>query len=200
MFYPGYGSNEISGTAAEGAEKSLGVARAKLELDCVSEKDAGFYECVAIQGKKTQSVATELHVVSKCRKQNVSAVLVICHTILGFSSGSCIPKTLSMTPPKISQFFETYMMEMGYDAHLRCLTIGKHSTMWIGPDEQPITEGEKFKVMPDGSLIIHDLDFDDMGVYQCLVSNKFGHDMAETFVYPVAVSISSFLAMTAFLF
>ena len=68
MLYPGYGSNEVSAAATEGAEKSLGVARAKLELDCVSEKDAGFYECVAIQGKKAQSVATELHVVSKQKK------------------------------------------------------------------------------------------------------------------------------------
>ena len=81
------------------------------------------------------------------------------------------------------------MMEMGYDAHLKCVTVGRHSTTWMGPDETPITEGEKFKILPDGSLVIHALDFNDMGVYVCIAKNKFGHDLAETFVYPVAVSL-----------
>ena len=35
-----------------------------------------------------------------------------------------------------------------------------------------------------------DLDFVDMGTYQCLVKNEFGTDRIETFVYPVAVSHS----------
>jgi hypothetical protein len=79
------------------------------------------------------------------------------------------------------------MIEMGLDAHLRCITVGRHSTMWIGPDETPIVEGSKYKIMPDGSLVIHNLSFNDMGIFQCVVKNKFGHDMADTFVYPVAV-------------
>lgn len=96
---------------------------------------------------------------------------------------------MTSAPPKITQFYQTYMMEMGFDAHLRCVTVGRHSTMWIGPDEETITEGtNKYKIMPDGSLVIHDLDFNDMGVYVCVAKNQFGHDMAETFVYPVAVS------------
>jgi len=167
VFYPGHGSNEISGITQEEAEKSLGVAHAKLELECITEKDAGFYQCVASQGNKVDTVGTEVHVVS-------------------FGAGNCHPKSLTTSPPKISQYYETYMMEMGYDAHLKCVTVGRHSTTWMGPDEQPIEEGEKFKVMPDGSLVIHNLDFNDMGVYVCVAKNKFGHDMAETFVYPVA--------------
>ena len=47
--------------------------------------------------------------------------------------------------------------------------------------------------MPDGSLVIHNLDFNDMGLYVCVAKNKFGHSLAETFVYPVAVSISIFI-------
>ena len=80
------------------------------------------------------------------------------------------------------------MMEMGLDAHLRCVTVGRHSTTWLGPDEEPLADTDKYKILPDGSLIIKSLTFDDMGVYQCLVKNSFGHDLAETFVYPVAVS------------
>ena len=95
---------------------------------------------------------------------------------------------MSSCPPMISQHYQTYMLEMGYDAHLKCVTIGRHLTIWLGPDEQPITDNDKFKIMPDGSLIIHDLDFSDMGAYVCVAKNKYGHAMAETFVYPVAVS------------
>ena len=81
------------------------------------------------------------------------------------------------------------MMEMGLDAHLKCLTVGKHSTTWLGPDEEPLpVNSDKYQILPDGSLIIKTLTFDDMGVYQCMVKNSYGHDMAETFVYPVAVS------------
>jgi len=167
VFYPGHSSNEISGIDPESTEKSLGVAYAELEMECVTEEDAGIYTCVANQEDKSQTVETEVHVVS-------------------FGAGNCQPKSLTTSPPKISQYYQTYMMEMGYDAHLKCVTVGRHSTTWMGPDETPITEGEKFKILPDGSLVIHALDFNDMGVYVCIAKNKFGHDLAETFVYPVA--------------
>lgn len=166
-FYPGHGSNQIAGASKEAEDKSLGVTIAKLELECVSEADAGFYECVASQGEKTESVGTEVHVAS-------------------YGAGNCQPRSLGTAPPKISEFYQTYMNEMGFDAHLKCLTVGRHSTVWMGPDEQPISDSDKFKIMPDGSLVIHDLDFNDMGVYVCIAKNQFGHDMAETFVYPVA--------------
>jgi len=168
MLYSDHGSNEISGfSETENDEKSLGVAYAELDLECVGQEDAGFYTCVASQGDKTETVETEVHVVS-------------------YGSGNCQPKSLTTSPPKISQYYQTYMMEMGFDAHLKCVTVGRHSTTWMGPDEQPITEGAKFKILPDGSLVIHNLDFNDMGVYVCVAKNKFGHDLAETFVYPVA--------------
>ena len=65
VFYPGYGPEETAEEEAQSAEKSLGVAHAKLDLDCLSEADAGYYECVAEQGAKTESVASEVHIVSK---------------------------------------------------------------------------------------------------------------------------------------
>ena len=53
----------------------------------------------------------------------------------------------------------------------------------------------KVKIFEHKNLIIafyysSDLDFVDMGTYQCLVKNEFGTDRIETFVYPVAVSQS----------
>lgn len=167
VLYPGLSSNQVQEQEIQN-KNSLAVTHAKLELDCVTENDAGFYECVASQGEKTETVATEVRVAS-------------------YGGGQpCQPKSMSSCPPMISQHYQTYMLEMGYDAHLKCVTIGRHLTIWLGPDEQPITDNDKFKIMPDGSLIIHDLDFSDMGAYVCVAKNKYGHAMAETFVYPVA--------------
>lgn len=68
VFYPGHGTNQIGETGqAQGLDKSLGVAIAKLELECISEEDAGFYECVASQGQTTETVGTEVHVVSNSK-------------------------------------------------------------------------------------------------------------------------------------
>ena len=53
---------------------------------------------------------------------------------------------------------------------------------------EPVEEGGKYQIKPDGSLIIRNLDFSDMGNYACLVKNDFGSDKIETFLYPVAVS------------
>ena len=53
---------------------------------------------------------------------------------------------------------------------------------------EPVEEDGKYQIKPDGSLIIRNLDFSDMGNYACLVKNDFGSDKIETFVYPVAVS------------
>ena len=47
------------------ALESLSETKSKISLDCVSEADAGLYECVAQTNSKKTSVATEVHVVSK---------------------------------------------------------------------------------------------------------------------------------------
>lgn len=48
-------------------EDSLGETIARLTIDCVSENDAGFYECVAENSKQQVSVGTVLNVASKFR-------------------------------------------------------------------------------------------------------------------------------------
>lgn len=46
-------------------ENSLGETIARLTINCVSEKDAGLYECVAENSKEQVSVGTLLKVSSK---------------------------------------------------------------------------------------------------------------------------------------
>ncbi len=59
-------SNLLDGDYGSFALESLSETKSKISLDCVSERDAGMYECVAetSSGRKT-SVGTEVHVVSE---------------------------------------------------------------------------------------------------------------------------------------
>ena len=44
---------------------SLGQIKAQVNLDCLTEEDAGVYECVIWNGYETQTTTTELRVESK---------------------------------------------------------------------------------------------------------------------------------------
>ncbi len=61
----------LSSLLAESTEfplTSLSETQSRIELDCISEEDAGLYECVANTNTgKRASVATEVNVVSKYR-------------------------------------------------------------------------------------------------------------------------------------
>ena len=89
------------------------------------------------------------------------AVLLSKLTFSGYGAGTCSKAVPHTTAPKISQYYTTFMMEMGLDAHLKCLTVGKHSTEWLGPDDESLpVNSDKYQILPDGSLIIKTLTFD----------------------------------------
>jgi len=46
---------------------SLGQIKSQVSLDCLTEEDAGVYECVISNGREKKSAATELRVASKLR-------------------------------------------------------------------------------------------------------------------------------------
>lgn len=148
-------------------EDSLGETVARLTIDCVTEKDAGLYECVAENSKEQVSVGTVLKVDS--------------------FSGSTECKVRSRSPPTIHSWFSTYIQTIGSSGKLTCSSQGSPVTRWIAPNDQEIVSGSKYKILPNGDLVIFDLSFEDMGMFQCKVSNNYGHDMKETFVYPLAV-------------
>ena len=45
---------------------SLGQTKSKVSLDCLTEEDAGIYECVISNGREKKSAATEVRIASRC--------------------------------------------------------------------------------------------------------------------------------------
>lgn len=156
LFHYGQSQPKIAG--------SLGQIKSKVSLDCLTEEDAGVYECVITNGKEKKSATTELRVSSfqntRCHKQ---------------------------VKPLIHQWSEMYMQTTGHDAILICRSTGPHEHYWIGPNGKPVDiKSQKYQMTHQGDLIVRKLSFEDMGNFQCLVKNINGSDMIETFVYPLA--------------
>jgi len=160
------------------AAESMAETKSRVEVDCMSQEDAGLYECVASNKKKTEMVAAEVRMAS-----------------FESSSPACSPAPAGgrltgrrRIAPRINQWISTFMQLLGTEAHLLCRTDHDEAktTYWVGPDDQAIEESEKYRLLTNGDLLIRDLAFSDMGMFKCIVRNDFGEDMKETFVYPHA--------------
>ena len=80
---------------------------------------------------------------------------------------------------------------IGSDVQLLCRAGGHPAptTSWIGPEDNKITNSDKFKILENGDLIIRDLSWDDMGNYECVAQNQLGSDRTTLFLYPTLVSL-----------
>jgi hypothetical protein len=185
----------------------MSETRARLELDCISEEDAGIYECVAqTTTGKSLAITTEVNVVSKAISQSAprSTRVIECHFPSGFGSNGCSSRkeqkaVAAAAAPRINQWASTYMQPMGGHARLVCRADGKHHTTWFGPDNKRVaasldewqrSDADKYTVLDNGDLLIRNLSFEDMGMFKCFVSNGSGEDMQETFVYPHSVTLN----------
>jgi len=145
---------------------SLGEVKSKVSLDCLTEEDAGVYECVISNGQEKKTAVTELRVAS-------------------FQDTGCHKQV----KPLIHQWSEMYMQTTGSDALLTCRSAGPHEIYWVDPTGKPVDiKSKKYQMTEQGDLIVRNLSFEDMGNFQCLVKNINGSDMIETFVYPLAES------------
>jgi len=45
-------------------------------------------------------------------------------------------------------------------------------------------------VLPNGDLVIHDIDWTNMGAYYCKMQNSAGSDVVDMFVYPVGITVA----------
>jgi hypothetical protein len=84
------------------------------------------------------------------------------------------------------------MLELiGSEVRLFCRSSGlpTPTTSWVGPEDNPIINSEKYKILESGDLLIRDLTWDDMGNYMCVVENEHGSDRTSIFLYPTLVRI-----------
>ncbi|KAH8304995.1 hypothetical protein KR059_001096, partial [Drosophila kikkawai] len=93
--------------------------------------------------------------------------------------------------PRITYTEKTHLDLMGSNILLPCQAhaVPRAEVTWFNNENKEIVAGHRFKVLSTGQLMIADIKWEDMGNYKCVARNAVGFDTADTFVYPVLVSI-----------
>jgi hypothetical protein len=163
--------------------QGLGKIRARLVINYLLPVHSGRFTCVASSGSKVATADTTIYVIKKEGfERNLTQLLNT--KILG-----------AHHVPRISLWAPTYMDVIGTNVVVPCRTFGnpKPTQMWIDPQGEVIGEADgRVTALPDGSLSIRSLSWADMGVYTCVVRNMVGQDSAETFIYPMKVSLGEY--------
>eukprot|EP00092_Neocalanus_flemingeri_P014190 GFUD01015310.1.p1 GENE.GFUD01015310.1~~GFUD01015310.1.p1 ORF type:complete len:221 (+),score=68.61 GFUD01015310.1:50-664(+) len=148
----------------------LGETWAKLHLPCVSEADAGLYECHGVAAGQEVVVATKVEVVG--------------HSI----RSGCLPRDRQGAGPIITGWFSTVMIQSGETARLVCNVENdgeKKTIVWRDAAGNILKNEGRYK-LKGTDLFISKANFADMGRFTCTVQNGFGVDMVSSFLYPLA--------------
>ncbi|CAL2051088.1 unnamed protein product [Caenorhabditis brenneri] len=137
-----------------------GITASTLTIPCAQFSDAGKYSCVGFNGHTTI--------------ESTAMILVDGNTV------GCKPE--AETAPIITQWTETRAENIGNTVTLVCRSDKPATWTWTF-DEQPIHQGGRYQVMEAGDLIIHNLEFADLGAYYCTATNENGKATAETFLH-----------------
>ncbi|XP_043222720.1 neural/ectodermal development factor IMP-L2-like [Amphibalanus amphitrite] len=151
---------------------SIGTTRARLYLDCVSPADQGEYTCQGRTPSEVTSSTTQLYVTEPLSEESILA----CEEAKGSPFQAV----------RVVQWRPKILAMMGTQARLVCITSGfpAPSISWTR-NYQPLETGSgRITVTPSGDLIIDDLQWSDMGQYQCIASNEISSDSVTTFLYP----------------
>lgn len=95
--------------------------------------------------------------------------------------------------PRITRYFNVLLENIGNTVILPCDAYAQPhpQVYWIDNKESLVSRHDpRLKVLPDGSLLITNLKWDDMGGFSCVAKNDLGKDTKSTFLYPMAVSIT----------
>lgn len=144
---------------------SLGETVAQLRLPCLTESEAGLYECRARAGKQEVSAVTEVNIVeyeeNLCRKEG---------------------------QPEIAMWRPTVMVEEGDVMVLPCRVKDPHDQeiAWTNGRGEDIGNDVRFVVTESGDLVISSVTWNDMGQYTCTAKNLKGATSVNTFLYPLA--------------
>lgn len=137
------------------------------------------YTCIGRTGSKTIYASTVVH--PSHADQELGSLIV--------------PEKQYQGPqkPRIIYTEKTHLDLMGSTIMLPCKVHARpHAKItWRNNEDKEIVQSHRFKVLPTGDLLIADLKWEDMGNYKCIAHNAVGRDSADTFVYPVLVSIDN---------
>lgn len=92
--------------------------------------------------------------------------------------------------PVITYHAPTVLTFMETSVVLPCRAVGspRPQTRWVKSDGTEITRrhnDSRYKVLADGSLLIENIEWSDMGVPTCIAESSSGVSRAETFLYPL---------------
>lgn len=136
--------------------------------------EARTYTCVGHTGAKTIYAST------------------IVYTHPGYKdAGHAREKTL-MGPfrPRITYHERMHLELVNSNVVLPCKVHArpKAEVLWTDDEGNPVEDNQRFKLLPNGDLLITKIRWEDMGSYNCIARNTFGTDKADVFLYPVQVS------------
>ncbi|XP_033756914.1 zwei Ig domain protein zig-3-like [Pecten maximus] len=148
--------------------------KALLYLDCITPDMEGDYSCVADTPTRRITSTTTL---------SVDRMLDD-----GEDSSCLIKRTLTdKMPARVFLWTSNRVEKSGAAIQLFCRAEGYPTPriMWKTPNREIITDDNLgYELLPNGDLLIRDVQWRHMGVFACIAENDSGTDMKSTFVYP----------------
>ncbi|CAK9300378.1 unnamed protein product [Gordionus sp. m RMFG-2023] len=171
--------------------------------DCLNDTDFGQYTCVAQNEAKIIQQTTIVKFIKSEASPQVCADQIKDQPQL---QQNFIDKTQSdnfindnrkrensdfrgTAPARIHMWTRTTVQSQGSDTEMFCRSSGKPAprVTWLTPNKIIKEDDDKYKVLDNGDLVIRNINWDeDMGLYSCLVHNKFGNDHKESYLYPLS--------------
>lgn len=173
-------------------EGSAGVARvrARLFLDHIPSVGDHRFTCIGQVGGQvvhaTTTVKTSSSDLFPTSGANVrhhpvpASVDMLNHWGLG--------STVAPAAPRITKWYNVLLENIGNTVELPCGAYAQPhpQVYWLDNNDNLISKRHpRFRVKTDGSLVITNLKWEDMGEFHCVARNDLGKDTKGTFIYPM---------------
>ncbi|KAL1501053.1 hypothetical protein ABEB36_006452 [Hypothenemus hampei] len=157
---------------------SIAKVSSRLVINHVLVRHQGFYHCEADNGDHIDKAGTNL-VVPNAHGREMNLTELIKLKFVG-----------SHHQPRVTFWASAYMDVIGADVILPCKHVGnpKPDVLWFDINNKEIENDERFSILQEGELKIKSINWEDMGMYTCMVRNSVGQDAIETFLYPMQQS------------
>lgn len=190
-------ADELTSNAIiEGSSGGVARVRSRLFLDHIPTVGEHKFTCVGQVGGqvvhattvvKTSSSELFPSAIVNVRHRPVSSSPGNILSHLAFEAGSAGSATGPVVP-RITKWFSVLLETIGNTVVLPCEAYAQPNPQiyWLDNNNEVISKRDpRFKVSYDGSLVIVNLKWDDMGEFHCVAKNDMGKDTKSTFIYPM---------------